>query len=189
MEGLRRAAGGRGTFARIGEKGAREDDEEKHAAVAPYAPFAAVGTVESFTDFDRDGRLDFVDAERWGRIECDPVGVGVDDSPGPTSLWHARPDGTFSRTDDVARVPAARELRAPAAAHLSPPAEGSDERRDGSSALFAAVCAMAHGWSAERVQLRAIEELRAMGPVRSRFACNDLEWLSWRLLVGLPVAP
>ena len=36
--------------------------------VAPYAPFAVVGAVESFTDFDRDGRLDFVDAERWGRI-------------------------------------------------------------------------------------------------------------------------
>jgi len=34
MEGLRRAAGGRGNFARIDEKGAREDDEEKRAAVA-----------------------------------------------------------------------------------------------------------------------------------------------------------
>ncbi len=45
---------------------------------------------------------------------------------------------------------------------------------------------MAHGWSAERVQLRAIDELRTMGPARARFACNDLEWLSWRLLVGLP---
>jgi len=33
MEGLRRAAGGRGTFARIDEKGAREDDEEKRGAV------------------------------------------------------------------------------------------------------------------------------------------------------------
>ncbi len=34
MEGLRRAAGGRGTFARIDEKGAGEDNEEQHAAVA-----------------------------------------------------------------------------------------------------------------------------------------------------------
>jgi hypothetical protein len=34
MEGLRRAAGGRGTFARVDEKGARESDEEKHTAVA-----------------------------------------------------------------------------------------------------------------------------------------------------------
>jgi hypothetical protein len=34
MERLRRAAGGRGTFARIDEKGAREDDKEKHAAAA-----------------------------------------------------------------------------------------------------------------------------------------------------------
>jgi hypothetical protein len=34
MEGLRRAAGGRGNFARIDEMGAREDDEEKHGAVA-----------------------------------------------------------------------------------------------------------------------------------------------------------
>lgn len=156
--------------------------------VTPYAPFAAVGAVESFTDFDRDGRLDFVDAERWGRIVCDPAAVGVDDSPGPTALWHALPDGTFSRTDAVARAYLRRGSCARPPRRLFPAASapGSDARLDGSSALFAAVCAMAHGWSAERVQLRAIDELRAMGPARARFACNDLEWLSWRLLVGLP---
>lgn len=155
--------------------------------VAPYAPFAAVGPVESFTDFDRDGRLDFVDTKRWGRIECDPVGVGVDDSPGPTSLWHALPDGTFSRDDAVARAYLRRGSCArPPRRIYSPPAPGSDDRLDGSPALFAGVCAMAHGWSAERVQLRAIEELRAMGPRRFRYVCNDLEWLSWLLLTGVP---
>jgi hypothetical protein len=156
--------------------------------VAPYAPFAVVGAVESFTDFDRDGRLDFVDAERWGRIVCDPAAVGVDDSPGPTALWHALPDGTFSRTDAVARAYLRRGSCAQPPRRFFPAASapGSGERFDGSPALFAAVCAMAHGWSAERVQLRAIDELRTMGPARARFACNDLEWLSWRLLVGLP---
>lgn len=159
--------------------------------VAPYAPFAAVGAVESFLDFDHDGRLDFVDGERWGRIECDPVGVGVDDSPGPASLWHALPDGRFSRTDAVARAFLRRGscARPPRRIYGSPAAEGQDERRDGSPALFRAVCAMAHGWSIERVQLQAIADLRARGPMRSRFACNDLEWLSWRLLAGLPTGP
>jgi len=43
MEGLRRAAGGRGTFARIDEKGAREDDEEQQVAVALRAVVARAG--------------------------------------------------------------------------------------------------------------------------------------------------
>ena len=72
---------------------------------------------------------------------------------------------------------------------LYPAPVDDDEAIDGTDALYRAVCARAHGWSIERGQLQAIAELRARGPERVRFVCNDLEWLSWRILVGLPTGP
>lgn len=155
--------------------------------VEVYPPFAAIGPVQSFVDFDRDGRLDLVDEVRWGSVECDPAGVGVDDSPGPLSLWHALPDGSFSRADAVARA-FLRRGGCSAAPTRMYAAAGDDAYggRDGSDALFRGVCARAHGWSAERVQLQALADLRALGPAAARFRCNDLEWLSWRILIGPP---
>ncbi len=157
--------------------------------VAPYAPFAAVGVVERFVDFDRDGRLDFIDGERWGRVSCDPAAVGVNESPGPLTLWHARPDGTFSHNDAVTRAYLRRGACATPPRRLYAAPVDDEEAIDGTDALFQAVCARAHGWSLERVQLQAIAELRARAPERARFRCNDLEWLSWRILVGLPTGP
>ena len=158
--------------------------------VAPYAPFAAVGVVESFVDFDRDGRLDFIDGERWGRVACDPAAVGVDESSGPRTLWHTRPDGTFARDDAVTRAYLRRgSCATPPRRLYAAPVDDGDAAIDGTGALFQAVCARAHGWSIERVQWQALAELRARGPERARFRCNDVEWLSWRILVGLPTEP
>ena len=155
--------------------------------VEVYQPFAAIGPVQAFVDFDRDGRLDFIDEVRWGSLACDPAAVGVDDSPGPLSLWHALPDGTFSPADAVTRAFLRRgECRAAPTRIYAAPQGDPDGERDGSDALFRGVCARAHGWSAERVQLQALADLRALGPAGTRFVCNDLEWLSWRILIGPP---
>lgn len=154
--------------------------------VAPYAPFDTVGGVQSVTDFDRDGRLDFVEDNRWHNLYpsyCSRHVVNSAGRHGPPTLWHARPDGTFSRNDGAARA-FARACAPPARIYAT--SRGNDwSLWEGTDALFRAVCARAHGWSAERVQLQALAELRSSGSYGS--FCDGLEWLSWRLVI--PPAP
>lgn len=130
-------------------------------------------------DVDPDGHLDGLAAlgETGQRY-----GSGV-----ATFVAQATPDGGFALDDEVARAFLRRGgCRAAPTRIYAAPQGDPDGERDGSDALFRGVCARAHGSSAERVQLQALADLRALGPAGARFVCNDLEWLSWRILIGPP---
>jgi len=81
MEGLRRAAGGRGTFARVDEKGEREDDEEKHAVakeslgaptIAERARALSIGKAEALDEVFPDAVI--IGGDQMGEVDGEALG-------------------------------------------------------------------------------------------------------------------
>lgn len=74
----------------------------KGATIGLYAPAEAI-EVESVDDYDGDGLPDLVSIEEfWAVNECFGMAGGARYGA-PQVLFHARPDGTFSASDAVAR--------------------------------------------------------------------------------------
>lgn len=111
--------------------------------------------VSSIGDYDRDGLIDVVTSESspWNASNC--FGMDTSSPTGlPPILYHARPDGTFSSSDEIAAAYLREQhCKAPPSTLISP--EDYDWEMNTMNAI---ACARIWGASAKEVQQRLRRE-------------------------------
>jgi len=140
----------------------------KMGAVELHAPAKDL-LFDSVKDADGDGRPDLVVFPYSTELEACGSGFGFRVS-GPPLLSHARPDGTFSTSDDVA-AKAAREACPKNPANVVE--KGSEQDMDGAARNVA--CARIWGTPAAEIKKRIAAECKAQKPKAScaEGACLD----------------
>ena len=128
----------------------------RDSTVVPYPPLAKI-VIDAVGDFDRDGRIDVLthQSSPWrGQPYCFGMG-GASEVGLPPVLYHAREDGSFSDSDDVA-ADYLRTQCPKAPAVLLDPDDGDGEWEV--AAHKAISCARLHGESVSRVKDRLRRE-------------------------------
>jgi hypothetical protein len=128
------------------------------SSVVPYPPLAGI-RISAIGDYDRDGVIDVVSNEAvWWTEYC--ISEHIERIGAPPVLYHARADGTFSASDEVA----ARWLREQCPAPPDTLLETTeDEYEWPTAALQNVACARTWGASAIDLEARLRREWRALG--------------------------
>jgi hypothetical protein len=153
-------------------------------SVLPYAPAAVVARIAGIVDRDEDDRPDLVDRDAFLLAYTGgPDGSSV--THGPLSLAHGLADGSFSRTDAVAR----EFLRAQCARPPERLVHLDEDAVEPSQTLFAIVCARLYGESAQRVVQRLHVEWRRRDEDQARWFMALSRAALWRMPFALTPPP
>jgi hypothetical protein len=139
----------------------------RDGSVRPYAPAQALANLVASDDADADGRPDLELRSPWRAV--DHSGQFEDPHEGPTLLAHARPDGSFTLRDEIARAWVRRQC-----------ARAEHERRGTALDVIDIACARAWGQSPEEVVAAAYGVLREARQRNPGEASRDEERLGFR---------
>jgi len=119
------------------------------ASSPPPVAFVAPAVAPAIRDVDGDGRPDVV--LRSPRVAVGPCGMPDADDPGPLSVLHARPDGSFSPDDATAQAFIAHLCRERPTALFAPWVDAQGEERPFEDPSHRVACARWWGRSAADV--------------------------------------
>lgn len=130
-------------------------------ALSPYVPAAAFAAgLTRAEDVDGDTRLDLVSVLPLGRLVTSWSADGGDVLEGDVlTLWHALPDGTFTRTDEVARAFVAAQCGAPVSYFSANDLDAIREGAGGIHASIPVVCARLRGVPSSEIRSALEAEL------------------------------